>query len=159
MLAIIYQCFFILHDCPFNTEYSTQKPNENQLNYKNDTNYRSSRRRCSVKKGVFKNFVNFTGKHLKTPVLKTPEVYNFIKKETSTQVFSYEIFEIFKNLFWGTSANDCFWKCIHIRKHISQVSLLISVNISLSISCFSDWNLSGYPKKEFAVFLIWVNHS
>ena len=26
--------------------------------------YRSSHRRCSVKKGVFKNFAKFTGKHL-----------------------------------------------------------------------------------------------
>ena len=26
--------------------------------------FRSSRRRCSVKKGVLKNFANFTGKHL-----------------------------------------------------------------------------------------------
>ena len=29
---------------------------------------RSSRRRCSVKKGVLKNFTNFTGKHLYSPV-------------------------------------------------------------------------------------------
>ena len=28
--------------------------------------YRSSQRRCSVKKGILKNFTNFTGKHLLT---------------------------------------------------------------------------------------------
>ena len=51
---------------------------------------RSSHRRCSVKKGVLRNFAKFTGKHL----------CNFLKKETLAQVFSCEFCEIFKNIFF-----------------------------------------------------------
>ena len=38
-----------------------EKPNYQE---KPGDNYRSSHRRCSVKKVVLKNFANFTGKHL-----------------------------------------------------------------------------------------------
>ena len=37
---------------------------EHKTKVERSTNIRSSHRRCSVKKGVFKNFPNFTGKHL-----------------------------------------------------------------------------------------------
>ena len=61
---------------------------------------RSSHQRCSVKKGVLKNFTNFTGKHL-LPVLESP-----------TQMFSCEIWEIFKNTYfkeylWTTASVLC----------------------------------------------------
>ena len=49
-------------------------------------NCRSSHRRCSIKKGVLKNFTNFTGKGF-----TSLRPRNFIKKETLTQVFSCEI--------------------------------------------------------------------
>ena len=39
--------------------------------------FRSSHQRCSVKKGVLKNFANFTGKHLCWSLL---QACNFIKK-------------------------------------------------------------------------------
>ena len=39
------------------------------------TNYRSSHQRCSIKKGVLRNFARFTGEH-------RPEACNFIQKET-----------------------------------------------------------------------------
>ena len=39
--------------------------------------FRSSHRRCFVKKGVLKNFANFTGKHLRWSLL---QACNFIKK-------------------------------------------------------------------------------
>ena len=45
-----------------------------------------------------KSFVNFTGKHLCWSLFEIKlQAYNFIKKETPTQVFSYEIWEIFEN--------------------------------------------------------------
>ena len=66
--------------------------------------YRSSQRRCSVRKGVLRNFAKFTGKHLclslffnKVAGLRPGTAYNFIKKETLAQVFSYEFCEISKN--------------------------------------------------------------
>ena len=63
--------------------------------------YRSSHRRCSVKKGVLKNFTEFVGKHL-CPSLFLNKVAgsasNFIKKETLAQVFSCEFCKIFENI-------------------------------------------------------------
>ena len=66
------------------------------------TNYRSSHQRCSIKKGVLRNFARFTGEH-------RPEACNFIQKETLAQVFSCEFSEISKNIFftehlWTTAA-------------------------------------------------------
>ena len=55
---------------------------------------RSRHQRCSIKKGVVRNFVKFTRKHL------CQSLFNFIRKETLVQVFSCEICEIFKNTFF-----------------------------------------------------------
>ena len=57
-----------------------------------DTSYRSSHRRCSVRKGVLRNFAKFTG------------------KQTLAQVFSCEFCEISKNTFsYRTPLGDCFY--------------------------------------------------
>ena len=56
--------------------------------------FRSSHQRCSVRKGVLRNFAKFTGKHLRQGLF-----FNFIKKETLTQVFFCDFCEIFKNNF------------------------------------------------------------
>ena len=48
--------------------------------------------RCSVKKGVLKNFTNFTGKHLCQSL--------FFNKKTLAQVFPRKICEIYKNTFF-----------------------------------------------------------
>ena len=49
--------------------------------------------RCSVRKGALRNFVKFTGKHLRS------EACNVIEEETLTQLFSCELCEITKNIF------------------------------------------------------------
>ena len=59
--------------------------------------FRSSHRRCSVKKGALNDFRYI---HRKTPVLELENTCNFIKKETPTQVFSCEYCEIFKNTYF-----------------------------------------------------------
>ena len=52
------------------------------------------------KKGVLRNFSEFTGKHLCQSIFfNKVEGLNFIKKETLAQVFSYEFCEISKNTF------------------------------------------------------------
>ena len=53
-------------------------------------------RSCSVKKGVLRNFVKLTVKHLCQSLFFN----NFIKKVTLAQVFSCEFCEIFKNTFF-----------------------------------------------------------
>ena len=55
------------------------------------------------KKGVFKNFAKFTEKHLCQSLFfkkLQASACNFIKKETLAQVFSCEICEIFKNIYF-----------------------------------------------------------
>ena len=60
-------------------------------------NFTSSHRRCSLRKGAFKNFAKVTGKHLRQSLFFNKV---FIKKETPAQVFSCEYCEIFKNTFF-----------------------------------------------------------
>ena len=54
--------------------------------------FKNSRRRCSVRKTVLRNFAKFTGKQA--------EVCNFIKKETLAQLFSCEFCESSRNIFF-----------------------------------------------------------
>ena len=75
--------------------------------------YRSRHRRCSVRKGVLRNFAKLTGKHLCQSLFFLIKLQdwacNFTKKETLEHVFSCEFCEIFKNTFlterlWTTSS-------------------------------------------------------
>ena len=86
--------------------------------------YRSSHRRCSIKKGFLRNFAKFTGKHL-----CRPEPCNFIKKETLAQVFSCEFCEISKNTLFTE----------HLRtttsfSFITQINLKATFHLSFSLS-------------------------
>ena len=74
---------------------------------------RSSQQRCSVGKGVLRNSVKFKGKHLCQSLFFNKvaglEAFNFIKKETLTQVFCCELCEISKSTFftehlWATAS-------------------------------------------------------
>ena len=61
---------------------------------------RSSLQRCSVTKGVLRNFAKFKGKHLRqSPFFNKAQACNFTKKETLAQVFSCKFFKIAKNTF------------------------------------------------------------
>ena len=40
------------------------------------------------------------------------KVCNLIKKETLAQLFSCEIYEIFKTIFYRTPSGDCFWSLL-----------------------------------------------
>ena len=58
--------------------YITKKHLRHTMNHRDLVGlFRSSHRRCSVKKGVLKNFANFTGKHL---YWSLRQACNFIKK-------------------------------------------------------------------------------
>ena len=85
-------------------------------------NYRSSHRRCSVRKGVLRNFEKFTGKHLcQSLFFCRPEACNFIKKETLAQVFSCEFSKISKNtFFYRTPLGDCFCNYIYMSVSVLQ---------------------------------------
>ena len=77
---------------------------------------RSSHRRCSVRKGVLRNFTKFTGKRLCWfSFLIKLQALNFIKKENLTQVFSCEFCKISKNTFFKeypretASRHETYW--------------------------------------------------
>ena len=79
------------------------------------TQFRSSHRRCSVRKGVLRNFAKFTRKHLCQSLFLTKlqaSACNFIKKEALAQVFSCKFCKISKNTFfiehlWATASDSC----------------------------------------------------
>ena len=80
--------------------------------------------RCSVKKGVLRNFARFTGKHLCQSLFFNKvagSACNFIKNETRALVFSCEFCEISKNTFftehvWATvSAHYAHWLGISLK--------------------------------------------
>ena len=54
---------------------------------------------CSKKEHVLKNAATFTGNTC-ARVYFLVEAYNFIKKDTLAQVFSFEFLEIIKNTFF-----------------------------------------------------------
>ena len=74
--------------------------------------------RCSVRKGVLRNFTKFTGKHLCQSLFFN----KVIKKETVAQVFSCEFCEISKNTFSyrttpvAASDNSCLRKLLILNR-------------------------------------------
>ena len=83
--------------------------------------YRSSHRRCSVRKGVLRNFAKFTGKNLCHGLFVNKVVglaCNFIKKETLAQVFSREFCKISQNTFLQNTSGRLLLNLI--KNHISS---------------------------------------
>ena len=65
--------------------------------------FRGSHRRCSVRKGVLRNFAEVTGKHLSQSLFFNKVAglaWNLIEKETLEQVISCDFWEISKNIFF-----------------------------------------------------------
>ena len=91
------------------------KPEEKRVLYAKQINYcvyllknkkgRGNHPEVSCKKGVLRNFTNFTGKHLRQSFFFNkdaglrPKDCNFIKKETLALVFSCEFSQFSKNTF------------------------------------------------------------
>ena len=118
---------------------------------------RSSQQRCSVKIGALTNFAKFTGKHLcqslffnkvaglRPAILLKKKLCNFIKKETLTQLFSYEFCEICKTILLhrtplvATSVSDN--KLISFFYFFSKIlfnSELKTVQVSRSFNIFRN---------------------
>ena len=93
----------------------------------NDLPHRSSHHRCSIKKGVLKNFAKFTGKNICT------RFCNLIKKETLAEVFSCEICEIFKNIFLTEHLQTTASVPLDTRSETWQLLSLLELNYTVSI--------------------------
>ena len=80
-----------------------------------------------MKKSVLKNFSKFTAKYL----CKSLAFATLLKKETLAQVFSCELYEIFKEHFFNrTHPSDCF--CLV--KSFSHILLLQTNFLTLFLS-------------------------
>ena len=68
--------------------------------------------RCSVKKGVFKNFANFTVKHMCWSffLIKLRAFRNatLLKRDSNTIIFVWNFQNFLEHLFWRTSVNGRF---------------------------------------------------
>ena len=120
--------------------------------------FRSSHRRCSIKKGVLKNFAKFTRKHLCQRLFfdKVADLAcNFIKK-TPTQVFFCEYCEILKNTFFTEHLRETAYEHLKLMNPellckwylnfmliclILQLSLLVWAK-NIVFLCFMDLNVS-----------------
>ena len=65
--------------------------------------YRSSHRRCSVKKDVLRNFAKITGKH---PCQVKLQAY---KRDSGTGIFLWIFQNFWEHLFYRTPPEECFW--------------------------------------------------
>ena len=89
-------------------------------------NFLSTYQRCSIKKGILKNFTKLTGNHVCLSLIFNKVAGHrpatLFKKETLLQVFSWEFCEIFKSTFiaeqlWTTALREtsltllCALKC------------------------------------------------
>ena len=90
--------------------------------------FRSRHRRCSVRKGVLRNFAKFTGKHLcqslffnKVAALR---LATLLIKETLAQVFSCEFCEISNNTFFTEYSGRLLLKGINLNLMISKFVVL-----------------------------------
>ena len=89
---------------------------------------RSSHQRCSLRKGVLRNFAKFTGKH------SFLRACNFIKKQTLAQVFSCEFCETSKNTFYRTPPGslEMTFKVIQIANTFYKLQKFASIFFELS---------------------------
>ena len=62
---------------------------------------RSSHHRCSMIKGVLRNFAKFTRKHLCQQL--------YLKRDFGTDVFLWILWNFQEQLFYRTPLGDCFW--------------------------------------------------
>ena len=84
---------------------------------------RSSRRRCSVKKGALKNFANFARKHLCWSLF-------FKKLKVYSTLFFCEIYKNFKNTYF-----EHLWTTASKSLYFFSCSILWIFNIAILFSC------------------------
>ena len=101
--------FFLADSCsPWNSVLETCAHCLYFRHFRRNSTLRSSHQRCSIRKGLLRNFAKFTGTCAKVSFLiKLQE-----KKETLARVFSCEFCEISKNTFftehlWLTVSKHC----------------------------------------------------
>ena len=111
-----------------------------------DGAFRSSHRRCFVKKGVLKNLANFTGKYLCWSLfLIKLQTWSFIKKDSTTGVFLWHLRNFLRNFL-----NFFIFFLTPILKNICERLLLSFVIItkcpSIDVNRMLNTSLNPLPK-------------
>ena len=100
----------------------------------NSVKTRSSYRRCSVKKGVRRNFIKFTGKHLcqSLYLIKLQDWSATLSKQTlAKQVFSCKFSKISKNIFF----TEYVWATASIKHTQNRYILLVFFYFQVTCNC------------------------
>ena len=105
-------------------------------------------RRCSVKKGVRRNFTKFTGKHLCQRLFfnKVAGLCNFIKKESLTKVLSCESCEISKNTFF---TEHLWWLLLWFEGY---TTITWSNNSDITLTCWRTTNCNFLLQRSIFIF-------
>ena len=104
----------------------------------------SSRPEVFCKKSVFRNFAEFSGKHLCQTLFFNnvaglgPRACNFIKKEVLAQVFSCEFCEISKNTFFHRTPLVAAWGENKSPLACSDLQNLFSIHLSRILSLITN---------------------
>ena len=150
---------------------------QNNCNYwrKNLARLRSSHQRCSVIRGVLRNFAKLAGKHLCQSLFFTkvaglkPMACNFIKIETQTQVFFCEFCKTFKTTFFTehlrtTASADYMWVKNYDLPNWKQVSQSVAMSWCAVINCnkkkkkkIEKCLISDYPKIQTFIKIHWIH--
>ena len=102
------------------------------INLSQSVTHRGSHPDVLCKKGVLRIFVKFTGKNLRQSLffnkvagqkIDSGAAYNFIKKETLAQVFSFEFYEISNNTFFIEHLR---WLLLNLLRSALQVKQQVS---------------------------------
>ena len=125
------------------------------MRYHNLWKFRNSHRRCSVKKGVFRNFAKFIGKHLRQRLFFNKVAglrpATLLKKNLWHRCFPVSFCEISKNTFFTdhlrTTASESFLNAfkaflksldqrqIRVKRYSSLFSTIVTWNTRRSCGC------------------------
>ena len=114
----------------------------------------SSHRKCSIKKGVLRNFLKFTGQHL-------CQSFFFNKKRDLPQMFSCEFFEI-KNAFftehlWSTASRE-HWICKPpVNQSSTHQSLLIR-GVQIKWGLENNLNYNNLHDQKYSLNDLIIKH-
>ena len=102
--------------------------------------FRSSHQRCSIKKGVFRNFTKFTGNTCARVSFLIK--LQALKKRLWHRCFPVNFAKFLRTPFYGTPLDDCFWTFLLFEFHVFLYSSFISFcklfNLALDVYPFND---------------------
>ena len=112
------------------------------------SNLENSHQTCSIKKAALRNFKIFAGKLCRSVSLLKLQGFRLssLKSDSDTDVFLWILRNFLENLFWRTSADDCF--CIP--RMNETVSIVTNQILSyIIVSQYLAWKVPSLQYFEF----------